>query len=720
MPTTTVWDKFFELRTKPLWERFPGCYRAMVVETNDPLNMMRIRFKCPDMHDFDLPADSCPWAVPSPDLGGKHAGRFSHPVIGDWVWITFERQHPYGPVWIGFADPTRRKMYTYPQVHGITPVPINESGKPEKSPEDYDKDYLPKDGRPMAHGWTDRYGNLDIHSAVGYYPVEHKEPPPPAEHDAIQGSAFQQQSAKPEVNDPDKKYMARVTKYGHIFIMGDQGYHWQNTDQSEVGEFTGDTSKDEEFETKRWLFLQRLLNDNVPRASDKDGDQRKQMMLTRYGHRFEMRDVGWAQQGPIASKSREGEYGPSRTLSKEAESDYRWIKMRTKGGMLFQMYDKGFHPQDDKFIKRNLLEESGSKSEQENQYWGDRDARWVRIVTRYGIKLVLDDRGSSDTNADKDELPRGMGVLIKGRRSPGAKKRPAKGDPRGFFWQFDERDDANHTMWGSPLGQTVEINDRYQYIILASSLGKGWVPKWQYLKENEFISKPAMMADPEKSSHHLKLDHDNEYLRLKTRANQGKAPEKPANPSGVGKSELQQGLEARDGKKGDGPWVELVDCQERGIWLSKKHQLGIWRAKKKRKMYQWFDDNARKIVIYNDEANGTVEIYCDNQVNVISNGSINLRADQHIFMRAGSSIRMQAAGTLFTLFDGNIQTNATYHGGKLNAYVCGVFPGPGGGCPNPGGASVQRIPQPSRPSKRSPGDRAKTYNKPYQEAKPIK
>ena len=716
----TVWNKFFQLRTKPLWERFPGCYRALVVETNDPLNMYRCRFKCPDMHDFDLEPDDCPWAVPAPDLGGKRAGRFSHPVIGDWVWITFERQHPYGPIWIGFADPTRRKVYAYPQIFGITPVPVNESGLPEESPQDYDEDYLPKDGRPMAHGWADRYGNLDIHSSVGFYPAEHKDPPPPAGHDAVQGADYEQQSEKPEVNDPDKKYMARVTKYGHVFIMGDQGYHWKSDDenQSDIGEFSGDHLEDEEFETKRWLFVQRLLNDNVPRASDKDGDQRKQMMLTRYGHRIEMRDVGWGQKGPIESRSREGEFGPSKILSNETESDYRWIKMRTKGGMLFQMYDKGFDPAEDKFIQRHLLEESGSKSELEDKHWGDRDARWIRIVTRYGIKMVLDDRGSHESNADKDEYPRGVGVLLKGRRSPASKKRKATGNPRGFFWEFNERDDANHTMWGSPLGQTVEINDRYQYIMMASSLGKGWSPKWQYMKDNEFANKPTMIANPEGGSHHLKLDHDNEYIRLKTRANKGTAPDKPANKSDVGSSELNQGLEARDGKNGDGPWVELVDCQNRGMWFSKKYQIGIWRSKQKRRMYQWMDDNRRKIVIYNDEVSGAIEIYANGQVNVISNDSINLRADNHIFMRAGSSIRMQAAGTLFTMFDGNIQTNATFHGAKINAYLCGVFPGPGGGCPNPGGSPVQRIARPGLP-RRWPSDRGKTYNKPYEEAEPI-
>lgn len=681
--------------------------------------MYRVRFKCPDLHDFDLEPNDCPWAVPCFDLGGKRAGRFVAPVIGDWIWITFERQHPYGPIWTGFADPTRRKFYTYPQVFQVTPLSVNDEGRPADKPQDYDEQYLPKDGRPMGHGWQDRYGNLEVHSAVGFFPKEHEDPPPPPDHDAVSGSNFDQKQRPPQVNDPDRKYMARVTKYGNIFLMGDQGYHWKKEEGSELGEFKGDFKEDEQFETKRWLFLQKLLNDNVPKADQKDGDQRKMIQLSRYGHRIEIRDVGWAQQGPIESKSRQGEFGPARILSKEQKNDYRWIKIRTKGGMLFQCYDKGFHPQEDVFVKRHLLEESGSKSEMEDKYWGDRDARWMRMVTRYGIKLTLDDRGSDDKRARKKEIPRGVGMLVKGRRTPAAKKRKAAGNSRGFQWEFNERDDANHTTWCTPMGQAIEMNDRYQYMMLTAALGKKWVPKWRHIKDNEYLEKPTMISDPERRTHHLKLDHDNEYIRFKTRANKGFRPEQPANPSGVGKQEINQGLEARDGQKGDGPWTEVVDCQHRGMWFSKKEALGIWRARKKKKMYQWFDERGRKIVIYNNEAFGTIEIYADNQVNVITNGDINLRADRHIFMRAARTIRMQAAGTKFTMFNGNIQTNATFHGPRVNAFICGVFPGPGAGCPNPGGATVERIPRPTLPQKREPTDRAKTYNKPFQKAEPI-
>jgi hypothetical protein len=559
---------------------------------------------------------------------------------------------------------------------------------------------------------------MELHSAIGFFPVEHTDPPPPNDHDAISGTKFEQKRRKPEVNNPDRKYMARVTKYGHMFIMGDQGYHWKKED--DIGEFAGDFKEDEKFETKRWLFIQRLLNDNVHKAGMKDGDQRKQLLLTRYGHRIEMRDVGWAQQGPISSKSRSGEFGPATVLSKETTNDYRWIKIRTKGGMLFQAYDKGFNPDQDIFIKRKLLEESGSKSELEDKYWGRRDARWMRMVTRYGFKFVLDDRGSDDKRAHSRELSRGVGILIKGRRTPGSKARRVTGNERGFHFEFNERDDANRTTWCTPMGQIVEMNDRYQYAMMAVSLGDKWVPKWMNIKDNEYLRKPAMMADPERSSHHLKLDHDNEYIRFKTRAGNGARPFRPANNSAVGRFELNQGLEARDGSKGDGAWVELVDCQHRGIWFSKKYQIGIWRSKKKRKMYMWMDEPSKKIVIYNNESRGSIDIYSDMEVNIISNSDVNIRADRNILMKAGNNILMQAGrSTLSLLANNRMISNTTFETRRVNSFFCGVMPGPGAGCSRGGGTAVVRKQRPNLPAKVEPNDRGKTYNKPFEQSAKI-
>ena len=667
-----IQDKFFNARTKPLNERFPGFYRALVIETNDPLNMMRVRIKCPDMHDFDLAVEDCPWAVPAFELGGYRAGSYAHPCIGDWVWITFEKQHPYAPVWTGFANPTRRKAYTYPQISTRSPVSLNQDGKPTSAPADYDDRYLPKDGRPMYVGTQDRYGNLDLMSAVGYYPTQHESPPPPPDHDAVQRAAYKQEANAPKVNSPDKKYMARVTKYGNMLIMGDQGYLWKKN--GNIGEFTGNFEQDEDFETKRWLYIQRLINEDQPDTTQPDSDQRRMTMLTRYGHRIECRDVGWAQIGPVRSTTRDGEYSSPTLLSQEEKNDYRWIKIRTKGGMLFQAYDKGFNPQEDEFIKRKLIDEQGAKSEEEDIYWKNKDARWIRTVTRYGLKIVLDDRGTDDRAAHTNEKLRANGILIKGRRTPAAGARDIDGDPRGFYWEFNENDKANHTSWGSPLGQSVEINDRYQYIMISSSLGKQWAAQWQGLKENEFIRKPMMLADPEATAHHLKIDHENEYIRLKTRAGGGPAPD-GVDRSGVSFGDIQQGLEARDTAFGDGPWLEMVDSQNRGIWWSKKYALGIWRASRNNNMYMWMSENNNTTVVYNDNPNGKIIIYSSANIEVISNNNIDLQAQNTINMRA-QKIKMSVA---------------------------------------PEVAATAPLVRPNLPSLVTPTDRAKTYNGPFDE-----
>ncbi len=728
-----VWNKFFQHRTRTLWERFPGHYRALVVETNDPLNMYRVRFKCPDMHDFDLEPGDCPWAVSCFDLGGKRTGRFSHPCIGDWIWITFEKQHPYGPIWTGFANPTRRKYYNYPQVFQKTPLSVNEDGKPADRPNDYDEEYLPKDGRPMAHGWQDRYGNLDIHSSVGFYPEEHKNSPPTPDHDAVQKATFDQKQTAPEVNDPDKKYMARVTKYGSMFILSDQGYYWKK--DGDRGEFSGSFKEDEEYEIKRFKGIQKTLNEGEPK-----GDHRRVSLMNRYGSKFEMRDTGWAQEGPIPSKSRKDEYGPRRTLSEESKKDYRWIKIRTKGGMLWQAYDKGFDPEEDKFVKRKVNEETEARSEREDKHWKDKDARWIRTVTRHGFKIVLDDRGSDPTRADKRSDPHGNGILIKGRREGSVKAVPKGGKGRGFFWEFNENDEANHTMWGTPMGLTMEMNDRYQYVLLSASLGKKWSPKWRGVEENEFVGKPAMSKNPEKTSHHLKLDHDNEYVRLKTRGGKGPRPMMPAEKSGA---KFQQGVEMRDGKSGDGPWTEIVDSERRGMWFSKYERLGIWRARKGRKMYQWFDEKKRAIVIYNNE--GEITIYAKTKVNIIAKRDVKLSADGNIDMHAKRAIRMEAAGTRLTINGAGVKTNKTYFGRRIQAQICthkvvgvGIGTGVGSvrvgkktarvrvkvrvrvkgrtttGCQRPGGANVGKPPIPN-PPKLEPTDRGQTYNEPFEE-----
>ena len=677
--STTGLDRFLNARERPLDQRFPGIYRSIVVETNDPLNMHRIRFKCPEMHDWDLKPEECPWAVSQFHLGGKRAGSWVCPCIGDWVWIAFEKQHPYGPVWTGFCTPTRRKFYPYPAIYGVTPLPVDVEGTATKAPEDYNKDYLPKDSRPMSSGMADRYGSLDIVSSVGFFPVEHAAKPPGADNDSLQSQTstdkatntkipYKQTTLPPEMNNPDGKFMVRLSKYGHLLLIGDQGYHWQipsdtsgttGATKSDIGEFYGDADKDESWEIARWKYLQKLINEDATQGAD----QRRMMMWTRYGHKLEMRDVGW-------NKTRDGEYGDPRKIS-DSTKDERWAKLRTKGGMLFQMSDIGFDPVEDTFVKRKLIDETGTKTEKENEYWKG-DARWIRWVTRYGFKIVLDDRGSDTKNADTEENPRGYGALIKGRRTPGAQGTTVTGNPRGFYWEFNEKDQLNQTTWGSPLGTTAQINDKLQYFMIGS---KPLYPTpWQGIKANEFLEDSLVVDDTELNSYCLKLDYQNEYLRLKTAGGHGSPPWGPPINPRSSSGGIQQGLECRDGSLGDDPWTELVDIDDRGLWFSGQKKLTVCRARQYPdaiKICWWFDEDKREIVISNTEsASGAkIQISCSGDVEVISQQNVKVFANQSVTVRSNDKITLMGGSGLLEINSSFIKINKVLRWMGYDSYI---------------------------------------------------
>lgn len=681
-----------ELNNEDLWNKFKGLYRAIVVETNDPLGMHRIRFKCPEMHDWNLEPEHCPWAVTSFEHGGKRCGFWTHPCIGDWIWISFEKGHAYGPIVVGFADPTRRKFYSLPSIYIKSPLPVDENGDAAEIPEDFDEDYLPADGRPMSIGRIDRYGNLDLMSSVGFFPVEHDTEPPDPDYDALQQSEFKQSNKKPKLNEPDVKYSLRMTKYGQIFLLSDQGYNWKK--DGDYGEFTGDVEEDEDFEVERWKFYQKLLNEDEV----KDHDARRISLITRYGHKFEMRDVGWAQPGPISSKSRTDDFGEAKHLSSENENDQRWIKLRTKGGMLLQLSDKGFHPQDDEFVKRGLLEEVGDKADNE-QEWKDKDARWMRLVTRHGYKIVLDDCGSDSKDADVKENPRGNGILIKGRRSPGSGDDSPEGNPIGFFWEFNENDKTNQTTWGSPLGHVIQINDRHQYIMLASS--KSDYPKeWKNLSENEFLLDAIVSDDQESKCHHLKIDHHNEYIRIKTRTGKGDDPDgDPVNPVDE-LGDINQGLEIRDGSKGDGSWVELVDSKDRNLWFWNKGEMIICHARQKPEpveMMWWFDEKEKNLVIRHNEDSGKIQIFCNQPVEIVSKDNVNIHAAQKITLRGDQSVSVTAGGANFEVSGQGVSASVKMMAPKFVESSPSITP-------------LEAPEEVSVPDKLSPEDRGKRYN----------
>lgn len=606
----SVWNGFSAERTRDLFHRFPGWYRAVVVETNDPLRIGRVRFMMPELHNSSLKPAECPWAVPAPTFGGQGSGSWVSPCIGDQIWITFEKGHAYGPIWVAGADPTRRKFYPLPSVSGKTPLAVNDKGEPADSPDDYDKEYHPKDNRPMSHGTHDRYGHTDIFSSVGFFPKEHEKKPSEGGVDGITKKDFEVAQNSPEADQPDVKYAARITKYGNYTLHSDVGYKWNK-------EFKGDFNKDSKFEIDRWKYFLKLLNEEKP----KDHDQRRWEVRTRYGHKMEMRDVGW-------EKSRSGEYGDQATIGDSKGRDERWLKLRSKGGHFFQMIDTGSDPEQDLFVKRLLKSEKGVSTEQEDKL--GRDRRMIRIQTRYGFKMVWDDRGSDSKDADNKETPRGNGWFVKGRR-----------DERGFFMGFNEKDEFNNFFLTSPKGKSLELNDRFGYVGMCTDTRTPMSEKREGHYGVEWTRNQLIGDGFEYATYHLKLDKKNKYSRLK-------------NPTG-------QGVEFRDKGSSSGcrGWAEIRDEDDRGIWWNPEGKYTIWRSAESRQ-YMVLHDGSNYILIKNTK--GKIQIVCNG-------GDIELKTDQNInmqaktiSMKADTSICMEAGGNQATLNAGVL--------GTLKAFKC--------------------------------------------------
>jgi hypothetical protein len=640
-----IWDRFLQRRMQELYVRFPGIYRAIVVETNDPLRHHRIRVKVPELHNFDLKPEECPWAVISQSLGGSGSGAWVSPIIGDLVWVQFEKGHPYSIIVTGFANPTRRKFYVLESVYGKTPVAVDTTGKSagKPTPDDFIEEYLPKDGRPMSLGWRDRYGSFLSLNSVGFFPKEHDVKAAPVGTDAISQGEFDTSKEKPAEDDPDTKGVALCSKYGNFLVISDVGYRWKKNDKEQRGEFEGDFDADREFEVKRSNFLRRLFNEDKPSKRD----QRRIELRTRYGHKFEMRDVGW---GHKEANTRQDEYGDPTRIAEDTKKDERWVKIRTKGGHLIQMWDKGSDPLDDAYVKRSLLKEVGGATEidQEDQWQSRKDARQIRIVTRYGFKFVLDDRGSDPKNATGKTSASGNGLLIKGRRAI------PDDEARGFGVEFNEKDQVNAAKIYTPKSKLIEFNDRFDYIMLCTDTNGKISRPWRNLFDNEFTTAQAMTFDPERDTYHLKLDKANGYIRLVTA--------------------LQQGLEMRDGIAGE-PWVELRDVDDRGMWFSRDHDFSVWRAKKGTNMFIMMDDGAKGIFIQNKE-DGAIHIASNGSVQIKAAGDITLDAGGNINLRARNQICMEAAGAHAVLQSGQFGTDvrALHPSVVARALGCSIRP----------------------------------------------
>ena len=643
-------NKFNEHRDKH--PKFFGTYRALVIDTNDPLNVGRVRFNCPDLHDSNIDPADCPWAVPAFDFGSKGSGAWSSLSKGDVIWVAFEKGHPYGPVWLGAATPTKRAFYPISAVHTVTPLPVDAKSNVAGREVDYQERYLPGDRRPMTDGRQDRYGNLELLNSTGFFPIEHAVSPVPVGVDPATGAAFEK-GEKPQINSPDQKYMLRATKYGNIVVQSDVGYLWNN-------EFSGDFDKDRKFEISRWNYIRNAI-------SDKDvygADQRRILMLTRYGHKIEMKDVGY-------NINRSGEYGTSGSIIGNGD-DQRWIKIRTKGGHLFQLIDVGTDPVNDEYVKRSTIADNDSDSESD---FGD-DARCIRMVSRSGIKLAMDDRGANTTNASSADLPNkelGRGFLIKARSTPAASEAypDASGNPRGHYFQIDQRVDANNTTWGTSSGLSVELNDNNQSIIMCTRLPE--LPTaWQNVKDNEFLNSSVFDLAPNISTHHLILDHQNEMIRLKSRAGRGAGPLEPKVEAFSG---VQAGLEIHDNS--DNTWVEVNDHEDRGLWFSSTQGTTILRAKHGKTIQIMIDDSDNKVIVTNNH--GKIQITANGNIDFIGGADMNINLEGDLNIKA-KSIKMDCGGKV-TIGDGAIDAGMDIKGHNIYGYYPqirqGIGPPPG-------------------------------------------
>ena len=104
---------FMEHQT-PLRENFRGNYRALVEDTNDPLQAGRIRARAYPMfaNTAMIPTSHLPWAAQAAPCNhgayasgvqGQDCGELWIPDVGTWVWMFFEGDDLYSPVYFAQA-----------------------------------------------------------------------------------------------------------------------------------------------------------------------------------------------------------------------------------------------------------------------------------------------------------------------------------------------------------------------------------------------------------------------------------------------------------------------------------------------------------------------------------------------------------------------------------------------------------------------------------------
>lgn len=100
---------------------YPGVYRGVVEDINDPLNLGRCKIRVPSIHGNITSADIqlLPWArYVSPLPTGVNKGTFITPEVKDIVWVLFEGGSKQYPIYIGS---------TYGIINNISEVPLEEN-----------------------------------------------------------------------------------------------------------------------------------------------------------------------------------------------------------------------------------------------------------------------------------------------------------------------------------------------------------------------------------------------------------------------------------------------------------------------------------------------------------------------------------------------------------------------------------------------------------------
>jgi hypothetical protein len=607
-----LFDRFHRERSQDNWSaHFTGLYRGIVVETNDPLRMHRIRVRIPDMYRKTEPAENILWASTANWFGGgPMGGSWVAPSIGDVVWVAFEKGHPYSPVVVGYADPTRTKRYVHDSLYGPVPVPFDEKGEIAERPE-YDNDnFLPKDHRPYSMGFRSPYGQEVILNYTGFFPKAHAAKPAEAGTDPVSNKEFEVSKKAPEANKPDTKFMALVSGYGTSIILHDAGHEWQE-------EMKGDAVEDEDYLIDRYKYGLDFLNEMAPEGRD----QRRFEVRTRAGHKIEVRDVGW-------NKSREGEYGKQVTLSKKQE-DERWIKMRTKGGHISQMIDVGFDPEKDKFYKRLNKSEFGVEADHEDEEIEGRDKRMIRNVSRHGHGIYQDDRGSDSKDADGKAEPRGVGILQRTRQ--------------GATFAMIDKKEMQGVSLQNPDGSGFESSLRHGYTVVTTRPAETNIVDPGEIKYAPFYPRnPVRGEDIETTSHHLMLDEKNCSARLKTAKMQG--------------IEFHDTCPHSSCKR---VWGEMRDEHDRGIYFATDKGYAIWRGKpnadKKSKQWVVIDDNGDGKILVRNET-GSIQIVADQNTVEIRGRNISLHAEQRVSIKAGREVVLDGGGTHWTVQSGQVGT----------------------------------------------------------------